>query len=320
VVINEWMADNRISIADPADDDFEDWFELYNSGLTPADLSGFYLGQSLTNRTEFRIPAGYIIPPHGFLLVWADDETGQNSSNRVDLHTNFKLSKNGDGIGLFAPDPDGTVIDFVSFGAQTTDVSQGRFPDGWPSISTLDTPTPRGTNFLLLPNTSPMISPIPPQTIFEGQLVTFSIPALDGDVPAQRLSFSLGGGAPSGAALNPDTGLFSWKPGSDLASTTNLFTVSVTDDGVPPLSASTSFEIRVMRRPQIDSVRPIEPGGLMISFVTVPGKTYRLEYKNELTELDWIPLSAWTYCEGENMQIEDENAVASQRFYRVAVQ
>ena len=31
-------------------------------------------------------------------------------------------------IALFAPD--GTLIDGVTFGPQTTDVSQGRFPDG----------------------------------------------------------------------------------------------------------------------------------------------------------------------------------------------
>lgn len=30
VFINEWMADNTFTLADPADGGFEDWFELYN--------------------------------------------------------------------------------------------------------------------------------------------------------------------------------------------------------------------------------------------------------------------------------------------------
>ena len=32
VFINEWMAENTSSFADPADGDFDDWFELYNPG------------------------------------------------------------------------------------------------------------------------------------------------------------------------------------------------------------------------------------------------------------------------------------------------
>src|SRR5207247_4030952 len=79
VLINEWMADNVTTLADPADNDFEDWFEIFNPGDAAADLSGFYLGTSLTNKTQFRVPDGYTIAPHGYLLVWADDETGQNS-------------------------------------------------------------------------------------------------------------------------------------------------------------------------------------------------------------------------------------------------
>ncbi|HYG33284.1 MAG TPA: lamin tail domain-containing protein, partial [Clostridia bacterium] len=156
VVINEWMADNKTTTADEADDDFEDWFELYNSGDTTADLSGYFLGVSLTNRTKFLIPDGYSIPPKGYLLVWADEETGQNRTNRADLHVNFKLSKAGDAIGLFAPD--GSIIDYIYFGQQATDITEGRFPDGPSTIDTLSTPTPRAANLLLAANMPPTIN------------------------------------------------------------------------------------------------------------------------------------------------------------------
>ncbi|RLT17046.1 MAG: hypothetical protein DWI28_06780, partial [Planctomycetota bacterium] len=72
VFINEWMADNTTTLADPADNDLEDWFEIYNPGPGPADLSGFYLTDNLTNKFQYLIPAGYTIPPGGHLLVWAD--------------------------------------------------------------------------------------------------------------------------------------------------------------------------------------------------------------------------------------------------------
>src|SRR6185436_7947892 len=84
VLINEWMADNTSTLADPADNDYEDWIELYNPGTNAVNLEGFYLSDTPTNRTLFRVPAGYIIPARAFLLVWADSETSQNNSNRID--------------------------------------------------------------------------------------------------------------------------------------------------------------------------------------------------------------------------------------------
>jgi hypothetical protein len=228
VVVNEWMADNVTTLADPADGDFEDWFEIYNPGSTSADLSGFYLGTTLTNKTKFLIPTGYTIPAHGHLLVWADNETTQNATNRADLHVNFKLSKGGEAIGIFAAD--GTVVDFVSFGAQATDVSEGRFPDGAAAVFALTIPTPRAANYLALPNTPPVIGVIFNRTLFAGQLLLINVLATDTNVPAQNLTFSLDPGAPTNATINPANGLFSWRPTLAQTPGTNLITVRVTDD------------------------------------------------------------------------------------------
>lgn len=145
VLINEWMADNTATIADPADGRFDDWFELYNPGTNTAWLAGYYLTDDLTNKFQFRIPDGFSIPPQGFLLVWADKETGENDPGlRPDLHVNFKLDAGGEAIGLFASD--GSVIDAVTFLAQSPDVSLGRFPDGSAAVSFLPTPTPNQQN------------------------------------------------------------------------------------------------------------------------------------------------------------------------------
>ena len=94
------------------------------------DLGGCFLTDNLTNKFQFQIPNNghYTIAPGGFLLVWADSETGQNSTNRADLHVSFNLRAAGEAIGLFAAD--GTEIDAVTFGQQTTNVSVGRSPDG----------------------------------------------------------------------------------------------------------------------------------------------------------------------------------------------
>jgi len=142
VYINEWMAANTSTLADPADSRYDDWFELYNAGSDPVDLGGYYLSDE--NRLQYRIPAGYQIPPHGFLLVWADNDTAQNNTDRTDLHASFALSRDGETLSLFSPG--GTLLDSVTFGKQTNDISQGRYVDGTSSIHYMTTPTPRGPN------------------------------------------------------------------------------------------------------------------------------------------------------------------------------
>ena len=141
--INEWMADNKRTLADPADGDFEDWFELFNAGDAPVDLGGFVLKNTLQSTNRFVIPAGRSLAPRAFLLVWADSETGQNASNR-ELHVNFKLSAGGEEICLLAPD--GRLVDHVVFGAQLADVSEGLWPDGAADRYPMNFPSPRGPN------------------------------------------------------------------------------------------------------------------------------------------------------------------------------
>jgi hypothetical protein len=147
--INEWMAGNTRTIADPLDGGFDDWFELHNSGDTAIDLAGCTLTDRPDEPALFVIPSGSSIPPGGFLLVWADDETFQNGLGQ-DLHVNFKLDKAGESISLHAPD--GRLIDQIVFGLQIDDVSQGRYPDAAATTVSLVEPTPGTSNrFALLP-------------------------------------------------------------------------------------------------------------------------------------------------------------------------
>ncbi|GEM_PF-356046 len=121
--INEFMADNQITIAGP-DETYPDWIELFNASNETINLSGMYLTDSSTNPTKCRFPEGVTITPRGYLLIWAD-----NSSEQSSLHTGFALNANGEEICLFASDGE-TLIDSISFDKQLSDVSYGRFPDG----------------------------------------------------------------------------------------------------------------------------------------------------------------------------------------------
>jgi hypothetical protein len=175
VYINEWMAANTGFVRDPADNDTDDWFELFNAGSTIVDLGGYFLTDNLTNQFQFAIPNNghYTIAPSGYLLVWADGEPSQNSTNRADLHVNFQLRQAGEAIGLLAPD--GTLVDAVTFGQQTANLSEGHYPSGTGPIYPLPNPTPRAAN--TDPNTPPRILAI---VSANGTNVSFTISTISG--------------------------------------------------------------------------------------------------------------------------------------------
>lgn len=141
--INEYMAANGSAIEDPDEPlAFEDWLELYNPGPLDVDLGGMYLTDDLESPRKFAIPAGVTIGAGGHLLFWADDEPLQGPQ-----HVGFKLSAGGEQIGLFDTDTRGNVpIDSRVFGVQTTNVSEGRCPDGAPEWQSLAAPTPGAAN------------------------------------------------------------------------------------------------------------------------------------------------------------------------------
>lgn len=123
--INELMASNSRTIADGSGS-YEDWFEIYNPNATPVDIAGYYVSDNAT-LTKYKLPTGSsqtIIPANGFLLLWASD-----MPTRGALHVGFKLSADGEMISPVRPDGI-TVVDQVIFGAQRTDISWGRQPNG----------------------------------------------------------------------------------------------------------------------------------------------------------------------------------------------
>jgi hypothetical protein len=147
VRINEWMARNSTTLTDPADGRYDDWFELYNAGDDTANLAGYTLTDNLSNPGRYTIPLGTLLGAGEYMLVWADGEPEQNGPG-VELHVNFSLAGAGEAIGLFAPD--GTAVDTVVFGAQLSDIAEGRWPDGGDSVWQMAVPTPRGPNVLFV--------------------------------------------------------------------------------------------------------------------------------------------------------------------------
>ncbi len=122
MVINEYMASNNATMADETGN-FGDWIELFNNDVVPINLSGWMLSDNHNRPDKFVFAQGTTVPPGGYLMVWAD-----NTTDNGPLHAGFALSASGEEVILSRPDT--STVDFFAFGPQTTDISEGRFPNG----------------------------------------------------------------------------------------------------------------------------------------------------------------------------------------------
>lgn len=143
--LNEVMADNDSVFQDPQEPgEHPDWIEIYNAGPSAVDLGGRYLSDDPTTPTKYRIPDGVRAPAWGHVVFIADGDAFQGP-----LHTNFRLDKTGETIGLYDTDAKGNrPVDVVTFGEQATDIAWGRYPDGNSTLRSLDVATPGGINLM----------------------------------------------------------------------------------------------------------------------------------------------------------------------------
>jgi hypothetical protein len=137
-------------------------------------------------------------------------------------------------------------------GRMTWVTGTGSGPSSYPlTLQVLDNGLPRlGTTrtFTLAVsdvNSPPVLNPVTDRIIGEGRLLVITNRALDYDLPSQRLTFALGPGSPTGATIDPNTGVFSWTPASFQGGTSNRVSIVVSDNGSPSLSDTISFNIFV---------------------------------------------------------------------------
>ena len=127
----------------------------------------------------------------------------------------------------------------------STNLVQGRVSDnGVPSLSA----TATITVVIAEVNQPPTLDSVATRIINKGILVTIPFVARDLDLPANRLTFSLGSGAPAGSGINPTNGVFTWRPGNDIPAGTNHITVSVSDHATPPRIATQTLTLIVRNR------------------------------------------------------------------------
>ena len=137
ITINEVLASNGSTNTDPDYGTNADWIELYNAGQADVNLGGWSITDNLGKPKKYVLPNGTTIKTGGYLLIWCDDMgTG--------LHAGFKLSADGEEVGLF--DADGKMVDSMTFGPQYGDISFGRSMDDASVTQFFMTPTPGTAN------------------------------------------------------------------------------------------------------------------------------------------------------------------------------
>ena len=142
--VNEILASNTTALPDEQGE-FDDWFELYNASDDSLNVGGLCFtddtGEPFRWQLPLHFPEQTTLPPHGFLLLWADGQPKQGL-----LHADFKLSAGGETVAVFQREGSGYVErEHLDFGPQNPDISWGRYPDGSTDTRTMP-PTPAATN------------------------------------------------------------------------------------------------------------------------------------------------------------------------------
>ena len=104
-----------------------------------------------------------------------------------------------------------------------------------------------------------------------GDTINMTIEAQDDDT--NNLTYTMVGTPPSGATLDPVTGVFNWTPTGGLS--TNTITIRVTDDGIPPLYSDGDLVIIVTPT----NAKPV----LLLSAATVTEELINYESITDMT-------------------------------------
>jgi hypothetical protein len=189
------------------------------------------------------------------------------------------------------PDPDGDTLSFsasnlptgASFNPDTQTFSwtpeynqAGSYTNIQFTVYENSTPSPLSDSEVISitvsnVNRPPVLDPIGSKTGNEGQLMLFVVTA-GTDPDGDQLTFSASN-LPTGAFFNPDNQTFSWTPGYNQSGNYTDILFTVTDNGIPPASASETITItvgNVNRPPVLDSIgsKTINEGELLQFVIT----------------------------------------------------
>jgi hypothetical protein len=137
-------------------------------------------------------------------------------------------------------------------------------------------------------NHPPLLAAVASQTVLAGRTLLVTNSASDPDAPPQLLTYSLLG-APTGAAIDTNSGLFTWRPSIDQSPSTQTVAVVVSDNGAPVLTATQSFTVTVNQPAfPILNATSITNGQFGFLINGDMGPDYAIQSSTNLTA--WVPI------------------------------
>lgn len=134
-----------------------------------------------------------------------------------------------------------------------------------------------------------------------------------GGIPFYKWSLSAGA-LPDGLTLDSFTGTIAGKPASVGVF---AFTVELRDCDSATAPVTRAFAIRVEAAPFIITAIEQDNADILLSFTTVAGRSYQVEYKNDLPAAAWTLLRGDLNGTGSIVSVPDPGAaILPQRFYR----
>ena len=137
--INEFMALNQSTLTDE-DGEYSDWIEIYNPTAGAINLFGWSLTDNRLLPQKWTFPS-ITLNPGGYLILFASGK--DRSIAGSELHTNFKISGDGEYLALFNPGLTAVTEFSPAFPPQQADVSYGYYENTFVSFAD---PTPGADN------------------------------------------------------------------------------------------------------------------------------------------------------------------------------
>lgn len=143
--ISEWMLHNTSAVRDPRDGRYHPWFELWNTGTTPAELGGYLMSNDSSLSTASEFPAGTVLQPGERRIVWCglSSQVPASPASPPVLSVPW-IPQEQQTLGLYTAD--GIPLFEVDLGRQAPNQSSGIPDSGSPLILDLYRATPGGPN------------------------------------------------------------------------------------------------------------------------------------------------------------------------------
>ncbi|HXI71501.1 MAG TPA: PA14 domain-containing protein [Verrucomicrobiae bacterium] len=172
-----------------------------------------------------------------------------------------------------------------------------------------------------LMNHPPSLLPVFDTSVMAGRTLSVTNSGTDVDVPGQTLAYDFVQ-APSGATINTNTGVLTWRPAISQAGTTHPFSVRLSDNGVPSMTTTQQFAVYVPSpaRPGITAPK-VTAGKFSMQIGGDAGPDYLIYATTNLM----IAYANWELLANTNPStlpfqfIDPSLSGQPQRFYRVSL-